>query len=86
MHRKVPLRLVEITASKSASLMRMSRLSRVIPALFTRMSIRPKVSTAAFTSASTWAASDTSQRIARALAPRASISRTVSWAAASLPA
>ena len=44
MHKKVPFRLVSTTASKSAWLIRMVRPSRVIPALFTKMSTRPKVS------------------------------------------
>ena len=86
MQRKAPFKLAAITASKSSSLMRIIRLSRVTPALFTRMSILPNASTADFTSASTWAAPDTSHRTARALAPRASTAWTVSWAAASFPA
>ena len=44
-----PDRFVAITASHSSALMRMSRLSRVIPALFTRMSMLPNSSRAAFT-------------------------------------
>ena len=39
MHKNVPFKLAFITASKSSSLIRIRRLSRVTPALFTRMSI-----------------------------------------------
>ena len=39
---KVPLRLTAITASQSCSVMRSMRVSRVIPALLTRISSLPK--------------------------------------------
>ena len=39
------VRLVEMTSSHSAAFMRRSRLSRVMPALLTRMSIRPWAAT-----------------------------------------
>lgn len=85
-HRNVPFRLASITASKSSSFIIISRPSRVTPALFTRMSMRPKAWTAASIRALTSPASATLQRTARALAPRASQADTVSCAAASFPA
>ena len=42
MHRCAPVRLVRSTASQSSSFMRSASVSRVIAALFTRMSRRPK--------------------------------------------
>ena len=44
--RKAPLRFTVRTASQSSSFIRRRRPSRVIPALFTRISTRPNVSTA----------------------------------------
>ena len=49
--RNAPLRFAFSTASKSSSLMRRIRLSRVMPALFTRISTRPKAFTACSKSA-----------------------------------
>ena len=46
---KGPARFVAMTASHSSSSIRISRLSRVMPALLTRMSIVPKAASAAFT-------------------------------------
>jgi len=69
-----PLRLVLITVSHSSSLMRMSRLSRVTPALFTRMSTRPASSRIFPAAASTAAVSDTSTATAQARRPSASTS------------
>ena len=43
------LKLVSITACQCSSLMRMNRSSRVIPALLTRMSMRPHFSTTVLT-------------------------------------
>ena len=86
MHRNVPFRLVSITASKSASFIIIRRPSRVTPALFTRMSIRPNSLTAASIRAFTWASSATLHCTASALAPRASQAATVSWAASARPA
>ncbi len=51
--RKVPFRLTSMTASQSASLMRIKRPSLVMPALLTMMSILPKSAKTAFTHAST---------------------------------
>ena len=72
--RNAPFRFVSSTVSQSASLMRISRPSRVTPALFTRMSTLPQsariFSAAAFTSAE----SDTSTASAHALRPSARIS------------
>ena len=60
MHRNTPLRLVAITASKSVSFMVMARPSRVMPALFTRISMRPKSLTAVSISSFTADGSDMS--------------------------
>ena len=86
MQRKVPFRLALMTASKSSGFISIRRLSRVIPALFTRMSMRPKVLRAASIRAFTSSSFDTSHRRATALAPRDSQAAAVSLAAASLPA
>ena len=57
---KAPRRLVSITASQSSSLMRIRRLSRVTPALFTRTSRLPISSSTRFTTAFTASESATS--------------------------
>ena len=75
-----------MTASKSSGFIIMSRPSLVMPALFTRMSMRPKVLRAASIRAFTSSSFDTSHRTATALAPRDSQAAAVSLAAASLPA
>ena len=49
---KVPFRLTSMTSEKSSSLIRISRPSFVIPALFTRISILPNCSITAFINAS----------------------------------
>ena len=54
---KAPLRLASSTASQSSSLSRSRMLSRVRPALLTRMSIGPRACSAAAIAASTCAAS-----------------------------
>ena len=59
MHRKVPFRLVSMTASKSSSLSIMARLSRVMPALLTRMCRPPSSLTAVSIRALTAAGSAT---------------------------
>ena len=59
--RKTALRLVSSTASHSSSFMRMARLSRVMPALFTRICSPPCSLTMLSISASTPAASLTSR-------------------------
>ena len=58
--------MVSSTASKSASLMLRARLSRVMPALFTRMWRLPKEEMTSFTMASQAAASATSARMVTA--------------------
>src|SRR5690606_22066527 len=69
--RKAPLRCTPSTASQSSSDILNSRLSRVIPALLTRMCRPPSSSTTRCTAASTDAASATSQPTPIALvAPR----------------
>jgi hypothetical protein len=50
MHAQTPFRLVAITSSNSVSLMSHNMLTRVMPALLTRMSMPPKASTACPTS------------------------------------
>src|SRR5512139_688804 len=82
---QVPLRFTRRTASNSSSDIRMRRLSRVIPALLTRMSTRPRASRIRFTPASTWAGSLTSSISTIPLPPAASIAARVSRAPASLP-
>ncbi len=61
--RKTAVRFTLITCAHSSSDIRMNRLSRVTPALFTRMSSPPIASVAAFGSASTEAASERSQGV-----------------------
>ena len=81
-----PLRLTSITRSKSSSLMRPSRLSRVTPALFTRTSTHPSSEATSLHTAAHSSALATSHFHARARRPRASTASTVSRAASSLPA
>ena len=73
-----------MTMSQSSSLMRMMSVSRVVPALLTRMSMRPKAFLAA--SIRAWASATwlTSAWTAMASPPRASIWATTSLAAALL--
>ena len=84
--RKAPRRFFEITSSKSSALIRSIRLSLVIPALFTRMSMLPNCFCAAVTISLTAASSETSPFMATAFTPASSHIFTVSRAAASLPA
>ena len=86
MVRKAPLRLVSMTASKSSSLSIMARLSRVMPALLTRMSREPSSFTAVSMRVFTAAGSATLPWTARVWTPRASSSFRVASAAAVLPA
>ena len=86
MQRKVPLRLALITASKSDSFIIIKRPSRVMPALLTRMSMRPKVLTAASIRFFHLLGVGHVALDGQGLGPRASQAATVSWAAASFPA
>ena len=61
-----PRRFASRTASQSSSLSRKRTLSRVTPALLTRMSTAPKASSTSVTSAATEATSATSQAKPRA--------------------
>src|SRR5438270_2430633 len=72
--KNAPLRLVWITVSQSARFIRMSSVSLVTPALFTRISILPKRSSAAFTALFTSPSLLTSMRNTAACTPRAAIS------------
>jgi len=81
----VPLRLILITSSKSASFIPSTILSLVIPALFTRISILPYVATANFMSASASAKSATFALKATASPPAALISSTRLFARSSEP-
>src|SRR5512139_707975 len=85
MRRNVPLRFTRTTASNSSSDIRSRRLSRVIPALLTRMSIFPCASRMFFTPASTCAGSLTSNISTIPLPPAAVRAARVSRAPASLP-
>ena len=85
-HRKAPFKLVARTASKSSSFIRITRSSRVMPALLTRMSMRPNSFTTPSSRAFTAAASVTSARTPRAGLPRAAQAASVSRAAVVLPA
>ena len=86
MHRNVPFRLAAMTWSKSSSFMLISRPSLVMPALLTRISIRPNSCRAVSISRATCWGLDTSQRTVRALTPMASQAAAVCRAVASLPA
>ena len=81
-----PDRFVSITASHSSPSIRISRLSRVMPALLTRMSTDPRPSSAAFTIAShasrPWLVSPW---IVTARRPAPVISAATSSAASALP-
>jgi hypothetical protein len=68
--RKVAVRLTSITACQSSSDIRITSPSRVMPALFTRMSTDPIAAAARLTSASTSAASDRLQGSTWARPPR----------------
>src|SRR6266550_7878410 len=89
--RNAPLKFVSRTASQSSSLMRNTRLSRRVPALFTRMSIGPRSRSTSATAASTcspWATShaypraDAPSRCAAACAPVPSRAITATFAPA----
>ena len=81
-----PDRFVSMTASHSSSPIRMSRLSRVMPALFTRMCTDPRPSSAALTIASHASRpADVSPWMAVAVRPSAVISATTASAASALP-
>ncbi len=78
--RKVPLRLVSITASKSASVISPSFAAGKIPALAHRMSMAPKDSTAACAMTCISACRVTSAANPRALPPAATISAATALA------
>ena len=73
--RNAPRRFVAMTVSQSSGFIRRIRPSRVIPALFTRMSIAPCRSRIPFTAVSTEAGSATSIATPSAPRPIASASR-----------
>ena len=75
-----------MTASKSSSFSTMARLSRLMPALFTRMWMPPSSLTAVSIRALAEAASATSPLTARASTPSSFSSARVFSAAAVLPA
>ena len=79
--RNTPVRLRSITLCQSALFMRISRPSRVMPALFTNTSRRPSFSRTAFTIASTCSSSATLAWWAQAWPPAAWIAATTAWAA-----
>ena len=84
---KEPLRWTSSTSCQSLWLMRWKIASRRMPALFTRMSTRPKVSTAVLTIASAFFASEIDSVEAIASPPAFLISSTTSCAGpASVPA
>src|SRR2546422_5989712 len=76
MHRWAPVRLVRSTASQSSGFIRTARPSRVMAALFTRMSSLPKRSSVCLKPAFTRSASATSMDTARASPPAAAIFAT----------
>ena len=76
MQRCAPVKFVFRTASQSSCFMRIDRPSRVIAALFTRMSRRPNFSITCLNPAFTCSASATSIFTAMAVPPAASISVT----------
>ena len=76
--RNVPFKLTVNTASQSCSDIRIIRVSLVIPALLTRISILPNSLTAPFTAASTASELPTSTSKHFTLRPKASIIPTVS--------
>ena len=79
-------RLVAMTASQSSSFIRTSRLSRVMPALFTRMPIAPWRASIPFTTVSTLAKSRTSSRTPSTLPGPACESAAIDAAPSSLVA
>src|SRR5271155_4052009 len=76
MHRCAPVRFVRSTASQSSSFIRRASVSRVIAALFTRISSRPNFASTCWNPAFTCAESATSIGTARAAPPTPSISAT----------
>ncbi|CKT94471.1 Uncharacterised protein [Mycobacterium tuberculosis] len=78
---KWPLRCTAMTASNSSSLVLAIIRSRTMPALFTRTSTPPYVSTAAWIRLAAWSQSEMSDPSATAWPPAARISSTTSWAA-----
>src|SRR6202453_2561397 len=81
--RNAAVRLTEMTMSHSASFMRMKRLSRVTPALFTNTSSRPIAASAAGTSAST--ASELARSQGSTCAPSPSSAASASSASRRVP-
>ena len=77
-NRNVPRRLMLITASHCSSFMRTMTLSRVMPALLTRMSSVPHSLTTSSTTSPTRSLSVTSQAIGSAVPPAARMAATVS--------
>src|SRR6266567_1170035 len=86
MHRCAPVKFVRITASQSSCFMRNTRPSRVIAALFTRMSRRPNFSTTCLNPAFICSASATSIFTTSASPPDATISFTSAASFSSLRA
>src|SRR6266446_9668379 len=76
MHRYADVRFVFSTVSQSARFMRITSWSRVMPALFTRMSILPNCPSADLIPDFTCSSSATSMTNADALPPEAAISAT----------
>ena len=81
---KTLFRFCAITKSNSASFMETRRPSRVVPALFTRISSRPRAAVAAFTTSRAVSKRLTSPCTLRAPPLPVSISATTSAAAAVL--
>ena len=65
-HKYAEVRLVLSTASQSGRFMRITNWSRVMPALFTRISILPNSAITALNAALTWSSFSTSAGKARA--------------------
>ena len=82
-HRNAPFKLVSNTASQSSSLNRITRLSRVMPALFTRMSSPPRSVDACATNPSASFGEATLPATTSAAPPAARISSAASRASAS---
>src|SRR5574337_468000 len=80
-HRNEPFKLMPSTKSQSSSFIRRISPSRVMPALFTRMSIRPNFPTTSSIMAETSAEAATFALIASDFLPFASMSAAVFWAA-----
>src|SRR3954469_11855212 len=83
---KWPFRCTAITASNSSSLVLANIRSRTMPALFTRTSSPPKVSTAVAIRPSAWSQSATLAPLVTASPPAAEISSTTPCAALPPPA